>query len=390
MPPPLLQNLFPTALLLLCGFSCSNSVGTGTRSVSEGRLDLQQTLERIRGEYDLPGLAAALVRSDGTIQSAAVGVRRRGAPDKIQLDDRFHIASCTKSMTATLAAILVEQGRLEWTTRLAQILPELATRIRPEYRAATLEQLLAHAARFPAYTQFGPERLEELKALPGTPTEQRHAFLTQVLSSEPPNLGTGDDAYSNAGYTAAALMLERATGESWEQLIRTRLFQPLGLVQVGFGWPATLESPQQPSGHLRTGGRLEAQPLDDSYLLPVALWPAGAVNSSVGDLARYAADHLRGLRGKKALLSAASYQKLHRTLDGKAQGFTLGWGVRTDSEWGIVHYGAGSGGTFFTRIIIVPERDIAIVVASNSGDAAKATRDVLDNLLRQIDAPTSH
>jgi CubicO group peptidase (beta-lactamase class C family) len=283
-------------------------------------------------------------------------------------------------MTATVAAILVEEGRLRWTSGLFELLPELRASALAEYRDATLEQLLGHAARMPAYTQFGPTRLEELKSLRGTPTEQRLRFLRQVLASEPPNRGSGDAAYSNVGYTAAALMMERATGKSWEQLIRTRLFEPLALVQVGFGWPATRETPNQPRGHGRAG-RATAQPLDDSYLLPVALWPAGAVNSSIGDLARYAADHLKGLRGEEALLPSAVYQRLHRTLSGEAQGFTLGWGVRSDPRWGRVHYGAGSGGTFFTRILIVPELDVAIVAASNSGDAAAATRDVVDTVL---------
>jgi sensor c-di-GMP phosphodiesterase-like protein len=56
-----------------------------------------------------------------------------------------------------------------------------------------------------------------------------------------------------------------------------------------------------------------------------------------------------------------------------------------------VHYGAGSGGTFFTRILIVPDHNVAIVVASNSGDAAAATREVIDTILRQIGAlPAQH
>jgi CubicO group peptidase (beta-lactamase class C family) len=275
----------------------------------------------------------------------------------------------------------VNQGRLTWTSRLVDLVPELRETARPEYRAVTLEQLLAHAAQIPAYTQFGPQRLEELKSLRGSATEQRLTFLMEVLASEPPNRGSGDAAYSNVGYTAAALMMERATGESWEELVRERLFDPLGLTEVGFGWPATPESPEQPRGHVRRGGRVTAQPLDDSYTLPVVLWPAGAVNSSISDLARYAADHLKGLRGEKALLPRAMYERLHRTLRGDGEGFTLGWGVRKDPRWGVVHYGAGSGGTFFVRIIIVPDLDAAIVVASNSGDAAAATRHVLDRLL---------
>lgn len=367
--------------ILLCGVSCAES--SSAWSPSAAHVDLEETLRRIRVEHDLPALAAAVVRGD-SIQTAAVGVRRVEASDRVRIDDRFHIASCTKSMTAMLAAILVEQGRLRWTSRLVDIVPELESRIRPEYRGATLEQLLAHAARMPAYTQFGPQRLEELKAFRGTPTEQRLAFLAEVLSAEPATRASGDGAYSNVGYTAAALMMERATGESWEELMRTRLFRPLGLRDVGFGWPATPASPEQPRGHVRRGGRVTAQPLDDSYMLPIVLWPAGAVNSSIGDLARYAGDHLRGLRGEKALLPTSAYHKLHRTLSGEPQGFTLGWGVRRDSRWGTVHYGAGSGGTFFVRIFIVPDFDVAIVVASNSGDAGAATRAVVDTVLSRV------
>jgi CubicO group peptidase (beta-lactamase class C family) len=342
--------------------------------------DLEQELEKVRIKHDLPGLAAAVVQGGKVAASAVTGVRRIRTGDRLRIDDRFHIASCTKSMTATLAAIVVGEGRLRWTSRLADVLPELRS-ARREYQGATLEQLLAHAARMPAYTQFGPERLEELKALRGSPTEQRLAFLSEVLDVEEPNDATGDDSYSNVGYTAAAAMLERATGEAWEDLVRSRLTRPLGMTSVGFGWPATSRTPEQPRGHFRQNGEIVEQPLEGSYLLPVALWPAGAVHSSIGDLGRYAADHLDGLLGRKALLPRAAYDKLHRTPTGEEQGFTLGWGVRRDERWGVLHYGAGSGGTFFVRIAIAPEHDAAVAVASNSGEAAAATREVIDAIL---------
>ena len=377
------RALLIVGAVLLGGPSCDDASSASAQHARQ--IDLEQTLERFRTRHELPALAVGVVRGE-TVQIAAVGVRDVGSPNAVHIDDRFHIASCTKSMTAMLAATLVEGGVLQWTARLVDVIPELRKRVRPEYRSATLEQLLAHAARTPAYTNFGAHRLEELTALRGGPTEQRLAFLIEVLATESPNRGTGDGAYSNVGYTAAAAMMERASGESWEVLMRTRLFAPLGLEHVGFGWPATGDTPDQPRGHVRRNGRVTAQPLDDSYVLPVALWPAGAVNSSIGDLARYAADHLRGLRGEKALLPASAYQKLHRTLADEPQGFTLGWGVRQDPRWGTVHYGAGSGGTFFVRILIVPDRDMAIVVASNSGDAAAATRSVADTLLEASSA----
>lgn len=343
----------------------------------------ERILERIRAKHELPGLAAALVRSDQVVACGVTGVRRYGAAEKIEPDDRFHIASCTKSMTATLAAIAVHRGQLTWTTTLAEGLPELAEQVRPEYRAATLEKLLAHEARIPAYTQFTPSRGEQLRLLKGSPAEQRLAFLAEVLGTEQANNGTGGAAYSNAGYAAVGALVERAVGTSWEELVRRELAQPLGMKTLGFGYPATVATPKQPHGHSESGGSVVELPLDDSRQLPVCLWPAGAVHCSIGDLARYAADHLNGLRGRSALLPQAIYQRLHRRLDGGGDGFTLGWGVRRDQRWGVTHFGSGSGGWFFVRIVLVPELDAAVVAASNSGQAADATKELQAELLEE-------
>ena len=312
------------------------------------------------------------------------GVRRQGALDKIEPDDRFHIASCTKSMTATLAAVAVHKGQLKWTTSLGDALPALAVKVRPEYRLATLEQLLAHEAKFPAYTQPSRQQVEQMHALQGTPKQQRLAFLAEVLGTEKPNDGSDNQAYSNVGYTTVGVMIERAAGASWEELLRRELARPLGMKSLGFGYPLTAKTPNQPRGHSESNGRVVELPLDQSRELPVCLWPAGAVHCSIGDLALYVADHLNGLRGRRALLPHAMYQRLHRPLDGGDDGFTLGWGVRRDNRWGVMHFGAGSGGWFFVRIVIVPEHDAAVVAASNSGQAADATNDLYRGLLEEF------
>jgi CubicO group peptidase (beta-lactamase class C family) len=287
-------------------------------------------------------------------------------------------------MTATLAALAVHKDQLEWTTSLADALPALAAKARPEYRRVTLDQLLAHQARMPSYTQPSPQQVEAMKSLRGTPAEQRLAFLEKVLSTEEPNPGSGDAAYSNVGYAAAGAMIERVAGASWEELLQRELAGPLRMKNVGFGYPATAKTPHQPRGHSESEGRVAELPLDDSRQLAVCLWPAGAVHCSIGDLALYAADHLNGLRGRPALLPPAMYQRLHRPPGGGGSGFTLGWGVRTDERWGIMHFGSGSGGWFFVRIVIVPEHDAAVVAASNSGLAGDATREVWKELLEGL------
>jgi CubicO group peptidase (beta-lactamase class C family) len=372
------------------GYVCSNgciSSRTEPQPIPASATEaFERTLEHIRAKHKLPGLAAAVISGAKVVASGVTGVRRQGAMDKLERDDRFHIASCTKSMTAMLAGIAVNRGLLTWTTSLADVLPELAEKIRPEYRTATMEKILAHAAKMPAYTQFGPERGKQLHAFKGTPTQQRLAFLEEALGMERPNEGAGAAAYSNVGYAAAGAMVERAVGASWEDLVRAELARPLGMKGLGFGYPATAETPNQPRGHSEQNWRSVELPLDPSYQLAICLWPAGAVHCSIGDLAIYTADHLNGLRGRRALLPQEMYQRLHRPLGGGDDGFTLGWGIRRDQRWGLMRFAAGSGGWFFVRITIVAERDVAVVAASNSGQAAEATQEIIGRLLEEFAA----
>ncbi|MGQ0532767.1 MAG: serine hydrolase domain-containing protein [Caulobacteraceae bacterium] len=347
---------------------------------------LDATLRETRTAHNLPGLAAAVVLGDAIVAVGVDDVRQVGTTDRITHGDRFHIASCTKSMTATLAAIAVRSGAIDWTTSLEACLPDLAAVIRADYRSATLEQLLAHAARMPTYTQPSAERVAWMHGLQGAPVVQRTTFLREVLAPEEPNLATGDGAYSNVGYVAAGAMLERATGAAWEDLIHRELAAPIGWRSVGFGYPATAASPHQPRGHGMVDGQIQVLPMDPARDLATCLYPAGAVHLSIADFASYARDHLNGLRGRRALLPPELYAKLHTQLPGATGVFTLGWGVREDEELGRLHFGAGSGGWFFARIWIAPERDMAVAALSNSGDAALATRDLTLRLFSEYAA----
>src|SRR6185295_7044664 len=87
--------------------------------------DVSAELSAIQKKNDVPGLVALALRGDEIVGQGAAGVRKRGAEDKVTLDDQWHLGSCTKAMTATLAAILVEGGKLKWSTRLFDVFPAL-------------------------------------------------------------------------------------------------------------------------------------------------------------------------------------------------------------------------------------------------------------------------
>ena len=108
-----------------------------------------QMLEIIRKKYDFPALAVVVVKDGKICDRGAVGVRKSGDSTLVTTNDQFHIGSCTKSMTATLAAMLIEEEKLRWDTTIAEIFPELKEKMDKRYEEVTVEQLLRHRGGVP-------------------------------------------------------------------------------------------------------------------------------------------------------------------------------------------------------------------------------------------------
>lgn len=336
----------------------------------DGWRDLRDLLARVRSDFGLPALAAGVVRSAAPIGAEVVGLRRVDGAEPVERGDTFNLGSVTKSFTATLLAALAEQGRLDPSLPLGKQLAGVS--MRPEYAAATLADLLRHRARIQPHTWFSRGELDRLSGLPGTSTEQRAAFVADVLGEEPMPAGFH---YSNAGYSVAGLVAERVTGRSWEELIRTELFDPLGMTSAGFGWPDGAGRADQPSGHLGVGEELRAVAPSENPLGSF-LAPAGAVRASIDDLGRWARLHLAGLRGADGLLRSETIRALHEGPEsevGEDYVYAAGWVVSRNEDGREMHAHAGSAGTFFAAVYLYPEIDLGVVVLSNAGrEAAEA------------------
>lgn len=327
---------------------------------------VSQLLEGIREKYHLPALAAAVVVDGKIVVSNAVGFRKYGGAERVTANDEFHIGSVTKSMTATVAAMLVEQGKISWTTTIGEEFPEFSTTIHPEYLNVTLEQLLSQRGGAPGVAPADLWR--EAWEARGTPAEQRLAFVKGILARKPEAKPGTKFIYSNQGYTIAGVMLEKATGKTWEDLLRTMLFQPLGMTTAGFGAPASVGQVDQPWGHTRKMlAGIEPVPPGPRADNPLAISPAGAVHCSVGDLAKYAAFQMAGERGESKLLSAASFKKLHTVAPGN-EDYALGWMVLNRS-WAngraLMHNGSNT--MFYVVVWMAPDKNCAVIVASNIG-----------------------
>lgn len=381
--------------------------------------NVSSILTPIIREHKIPGMAAAIINSNGATHLGVAGIRKAGDRDRITIEDKWHLGSDTKAMTATLCAVLVEEGKLKWSQTLAETFPELAPKMNAGYKSVTLEQLLTNRGGCP--TDLHKDGLwQQLWNHTGTPTEARLALL-EGLTKNPPEYTPGSKfLYSNANFAIAGHMAETVTQTPWEELITKKLFDPLQMFSVGFGAPGTkavakkkddIDAPpggykkesgvDQPRGHKSNGSPVEPGPGADN---PVAIGPAGIVHCTIGDWAKFVALHLRAAKAEAekdhsqlTMLKAETFKKLHTPgagPDGTTDGnYAMGWLI-TNRPWaanppspGLVLTHAGSNTMWYCVTWLAPEKDFAILVTCNQGGeaAVKACDQAVVMLLREVE-----
>jgi len=332
--------------------------------------DISKLLEKEIQVNHLAGMAAVVIRAEGSAVIGSAGVKRDGESAAIESGNLFHLGSNTKAFTATMIARLVEAGTLSWTTTPLDVFPELRATLHPALKAVTLEQLLSHHAGIAPYSDSSEKDYKALPTFNGGAVEQRMKFSAWVLQHKPAMAPGKKGSYSNAGFVIAAAMAERVTGSSWEELVTTQVLEPLGIHAV-FAWPATGDR-SQPWGHSETKKGLGVQdPANEKEQLPPFLLPAGGMAMSMSDYGKFLQEHLRGLEGKKGTwLSIETIRKLHSS--SKMDKYALGWGISpVDGVPSSSH--TGSAGSFYAVVVLQPSRDVAVAVVTNSDGTRSET-----------------
>jgi CubicO group peptidase (beta-lactamase class C family) len=327
--------------------------------------NLDDLLEPIRATNRVPALACAVIRSNRIVGMGAVGLRKSDVPSApVTLQDKWHHGSLTKSMTATLAAILVERGQIRWESTLEEVFPSLAASMKPDWRSVRLDWLCSNRGGAPGNINAGG-LWTQLVNFRGTPFEGRRLLLERLTKTAPTSTPGTAYEYSNAGFALAGHMLETVAGKPWEDLLTENLFLPLGMTSAGFGVPATPRHIDQPWGHQRISGNnnpIEPGPMADN---PPAVGPAGTVHCSLLDLAKYTAFHVAGHRGNTSLLPQAAMVQLHTAVPNNGR-YAYGW-TETPRPWanGTALTHNGSNVQWYSVIWMAPNREFAVVALCN-------------------------
>lgn len=323
---------------------------------------LAEVVAKARVKFRNPAIAVTVMSSDKIQFQEIQGVRVHGSDEPATLNDYFHIGSCSKSVLGVMAAKLIEEKKIAWSTRFFDIYPELKDEALADYHAITLEDLFLCKAGIKAFTS---SKVDHFPEYDDTLKDKRMAFIKTLIKQPPSSTrqkdGKYSHLYSNASYTMASAMLERVSGQDYESLVTQTLTRDMGLA-VHIGWPNTL-APEQPWGHQIQKDKIVAFAPEHEYKIPEVITPAGDLSMTVTDYARYTQRHLRGLLGKDDYLTTESYKMLHFG----HKGFSLGIG--NSSYLGKTMSGFdGSAGTFYCRSLIIPDSDIALTIMTNATD----------------------
>lgn len=319
-------------------------------------------LKTLRTEAGTPGLAAGWQKRGSAATILADGLRSAGSDKVMTPADRFHWGSITKSMTATVAARLVEQGKISWISTLGEVLS--GKKMKDAYKAVTLLQLLSHRGglqpNLNSLVMMTYSRNESSDA-----RAERLKYALAALDQKPAAKPGEAMIYSNSGFICAGVMLEIVTGRPWETLIGEELFGPLNLISAGFGAPGTKDQIDQPLGHTVGGDKRTAMPVGPGKTTdnPTALGPAGRVHMSLIDMLTYLRAHADQ---PTSYLKPESWKMLHTPHFGGD--YALGWMVRADG----VLWHNGSNTLWYAESLFHPATGAVACAAGN--DAAPQTQ----------------
>lgn len=369
-----------TAVLLLTTLSKSQCADDAVTANSAGSLSvtskiLKAELTKIRNDLNLVAVGGTVLVDGQVIAEAVVGSRKQGSDIPVTINDQWHHGSITKSMTATMLAHLVTDGKIAWNSPLFEILPVLKETSHPEWQSATLHHLLTHTSGLPA--NFSARVSLRWPKTRKKTRELRKAAIIDSLRNPPVTQPGETFTYSNVGYTMVGMIAEELTEKPWEDLIEEYVFEPLQLETAGFGPPVAGPDLTQPWGHARRFIlRIPQDPALRADNTPI-IGPAGIVHMSMADLAQYGWAHLQpeieltdaddSVSGGESKLRLAKdvICTLHTPT---LKNYGYGWIRKKYTEvGGDVIWHNGSNTMWYSQLMLIPSRRAVVVLVSNDG-----------------------
>lgn len=355
-----MKKLLFTCLLVLI------SLISLSQPLSSKKID--RLTERVMKEFNVPGIAVAVVKDDAVIHMKGYGVRSVATGQKTDEKTIFAIASNTKAFTVAALGILIDGKRLTWDTRVIDIIPEFRlynSYVTEDFR---IRDLLTHRSglglgagdlmMWPDSAMFtADDIINNLRHL-----KQASPFRTKY-------------DYDNLLYVVAGEVVERVSGISWEEFVETRIMHPLGMTGSAASFRGLPDRSNIIDAHVPVEGVLQVAPRQENRLHN----SSGGIYSNVSDLSRWVICQLNygryGPNLEKRIFSEVIHKEMWTpqtikplSADGPYNShfsaYGLGWNL-TDINGFLQVYHTGTHTGIVTRVTMLPELSLGIIVLTN-------------------------
>jgi CubicO group peptidase (beta-lactamase class C family) len=324
--------------------------------------DFEKYAEQARTNWQVPGMAIAIVQDDKIVYAKGFGVKKIGTADKVDEHTIFQIGSTSKAFTAALVAMSVDEKQFAWQDRVVDRLDQFQMFDPWVTREFQVHDLMAQHSGLPPHAGDG-------QAFMGF---DRAHIIHSLRYLKPVTSFRSQFAYQNGLFLVAAALVEKYTGKSWEDNLKERLLEPLGMSATTAGLAGFQQAKNVTFLHKKIGDKVEAIPADWSDHNWVYIFgPAGGINSDVIDMTKWLRLQLgKGKFEGKQLISEANLQFLQtpKTIMGsdpaKMMYYCEAWLYQPFRPYPIVWHNGGTSGNK-TMVAFMPEARVGIVVLSN-------------------------
>ncbi len=371
--------------------SASLLIGSGPLAASESSqeikeisLDIPKKLDEIDSmmnraleSFRIPGMAVGIVMNGQVIFTKGYGVRKFSELTPVTENTLFAIGSCSKAFTTFALGQLVDEGAIGWEDPVIKYIPEFRLHDIHATHHLTIRDLVTHRSGLPRHDMVWYN-----SKFP------RCEILNRLQHLEPTCDLREKFQYNNLMYAVAGLVIERVSGQTWEDFVGSHIFSPLGMNRSNFLVDESQQSNDFASPHTEKNKQIELisfRPLSN-------IGPAGSINSSVENMTRWIQLQLsQGEMNGKRLIHSETLKEMHivhmpvhSPFFEDMFGYGLGWFTGLHKGHYVVTHGGGIDG-FISQVLLLPEEKIGVVILTNSDShflfPLSATLGIADMLL---------
>lgn len=281
-----------------------------------------QELHKFRAKAGVPAVFGGVIGANGELELEVVGFRRRGHREAVTANDRIHIGSCFKMITASLFGTFVSERRADWEMPVTDLFPDLADSIAAGWTQRSVGELFHCLGGMMANP---PRRLLVSGYTDSRPLTQQRTEMAELAFSQPPRK-PGRFVYSNMSYIVMGAAIDRLSGNSFESALETRVLAPLGVTSAGYGPPPEVwgHAPKVVLSGLGLFKGKPADPSDGKSDNPPVLSSAGTLHLNCKDWAKLL--RLFQVGSNLGVIDDQIIARILHVPKSKAARMSMGWG----------------------------------------------------------------